>query len=893
MIDYTMARWIFQGAAVNLFPLHQESNVDEKDRDSSREPQSLVVRQYGKEGAIGNTRLAFPTDSDIIGCVLLPPEGGCMSASRCIRLLVLVCLSALSLSVKAIEPATPLVPNSEPTYQQLRGLGLGTEAVSVNNVNLRRDAATFHLRSGTVCFVAPVQGKVTGAVFVGDGNMILDPRQASERASLKLLTKEDEFSENFNHLVLRFTDGTYEELKKSGGAASGGCDGGLLHDSQNAMRHDRMVKYNLDGRILEDVLGADPGALFVAFIHGKRYNGKELFFIDPRGAPNVAPEEVELMTYDENKLGLWTSFHLADEETKGTVLHQGIARIEHQKLDTTIEKNANLQGKASTTLVALQDGIRVIPFSLFPSLRVPSVTAEGGHPLALIQEDKKDDADFRVILPTALSKGDKLTIITVHGGKHAVVNTGGANYFPVAREDWYPQSANLSLSEYASYDMTFRIPKNMKIAATGDLVSEQNEGGESVSVWKSGRQPVAGFNFGKFKMQEVKLDKPEYLVQSYANEEPPDVIKSLLHVANEDLPTQGPHMTEGVALGNMSTVPLIKKALAEGQLSVQLYTDYFGPSAYKRLAITQQTSCNYGQSWPELVWIPMCYFYDSTIRHQLGMDWGDRGYWKSVTSHEVAHQWWGHTVGFDSYRDQWMSEGFAEMSASLYLQLIEKNPQRFISFWNDQRELLLERDKEGWRAIDAGPVTMGYRMSNSRTGEGVTRRLIYPKGAYILHMIRMMMWDRRTGDENFKTTMHDFVQTYTNRAASTEDFKAMVEKHMTQEMDLEGNRKMDWFFNEYVYGTSLPSYKFNYSFDRDPAGDVLFNLKVTQSNVDDKFRTLVPIYLELADGRMVNLGRAHVTGNTSVEQKVPLKGLKDAPKRALLSYYDDVLAAPN
>ena len=189
----------------------------------------------------------------------------------------------------------------------------------------------------------------------------------------------------------------------------------------------------------------------------------------------------------------------------------------------------------------------------------------------------------------------------------------------------------------------------------------------------------------------------------------------------------------------------------------------------------------------------MCYFYDTTIRHQLGMDWGDRGYWKSVTSHEVAHQWWGHTVGFNSYRDQWMSEGFAEMSASLYLQLIEKNPQKFIGFWNDQRELLLERDKEGWRAIDAGPVTMGYRMSNSRTGEDVTRRLIYPKGAYILHMIRMMMWDRRTGDENFKTTMHDFVQTYTNRAASTEDFKAMVEKHMTQETDLEGNHKMDWF----------------------------------------------------------------------------------------------------
>src|SRR3989454_10864640 len=166
-----------------------------------------------------------------------------MLSSRPVRLCVLVCLAAVT--PLSTQNAQPLAPNSDPSYQQLRNITLSGEAVTVNNLVLKRDAATFHLRSGTVCFISPVQGKVTGAVFVGDGNMILDPRQASERASLKLLTKEDEFSENFNHLVLRFTDGTYEELKKSGGAASGGCDGGLLHDSQNAMRHDRMLKYNL------------------------------------------------------------------------------------------------------------------------------------------------------------------------------------------------------------------------------------------------------------------------------------------------------------------------------------------------------------------------------------------------------------------------------------------------------------------------------------------------------------------------------------------------------------------------------------------------------------------------------------------------------------------------
>jgi aminopeptidase N len=309
------------------------------------------------------------------------------------------------------------------------------------------------------------------------------------------------------------------------------------------------------------------------------------------------------------------------------------------------------------------------------------------------------------------------------------------------------------------------------------------------------------------------------------------------------------------------------------------------------MQLTQQTACNFGQSWPELVWIPICYYFDTTVRHSLGLDWGDRGYWKVVAPHEVAHQWWGHTVGFASGRDQWMSEGFADMSASLYISMIEKNPKKFTEFWNDERELLLERNAQGFRAIDAGPLTMGYRASNSRTGFDVTRRLIYPKGAYILHMMRMMMWDRKTGDQNFKAAMQDFVKTYSGKAATTEDFKAMMEKHMTPEMDLEGNHRLDWFFNEYVYGTALPTYKFDSSFDQDANGDVVFGFKVTQSGVDDKFRMLVPIYLELADGQTVNLGRARLIGNTTVDQKVPLKGLKDMPKRALVNYNDDVLAS--
>ena len=54
---------------------------------------------------------------------------------------------------------------------------------------------------------------------------------------------------------------------------------------------------------------------------------------------------------------------------------------------------------------------------------------------------------------------------------------------------------------------------------------------------------------------------------------------------------------------------------------------------------------------------------------------------------------------------------------------------------------------------------------------------------------------------------------------------------------------------------------------------------------------LVPIYLELADGHTVSLGRERITGNNSVKQKVTLKGMKDRPRRAVLNYYDDVLSS--
>jgi hypothetical protein len=759
---------------------------------------------------------------------------------------------------------------------QLRNVALQPQAITVDKITLKRDAATFQLNSGTICFVGPVRDKVTGAVFTGEGRLLLNPPLTSEHVNFSFLTSENEYTENFTQLGVRFTDRTYEEIKAAGKPGGAACDPSLLRNSEKAARKE--LRYNMDARILQDVLSPEPGGLFVAFVHGKHYDGKTLFVIDPHGAPMVEPEEIKLETYNEQDGNMGgVSLLLGCAGGTASARKNGVIHIQRQKRDTEMEKSRRLTGKATTRLVALVPGVQAVPFALFPALRVSSVTGQNGEQLNFVQEDRLEDTQFWVVLPKPLAKGEQYTVTTNYAGPNAVTDEGNGNYYPVTREHWYPNSANGHLGEYTTYDLTFRSPKGIKVVATGNPVGEATEGGHEVSSWKSDvPMTVAGFNLGDFKKEESKLDKPEMLVQSYADSSPPNMITGVQNTG---------------ALGSMSTVLLNKKALAEGVLALRVYSDYFGELPYKRLAMTQQTATNYGQSWPELVYLPITYLFDDTTRHYIGLD-DPRGYFTVVAPHEVAHQWWGHDIGFNSYRDQWMSEGFAEMSASLYVQAIyNKEPQKFTKFWSDERELMTTRNKEGLRPIDAGPITMGYRLSNSREGFDIYRRLIYPKGAYILHMVRMRMWDRKDGDQRFKQTMQDFVATYAGRAATTEDFKTMVEKHMTPAMDLEGNHKMDWFFNEYVYGTALPSYKFDSSFETAPNGDVVLAFTLTQSGVDANFRMLVPIYLEWSNGQVTRLGSARPIGNMTVDQKIPLAGVKEKPRRAFTNYHSDVLAS--
>jgi hypothetical protein len=282
--------------------------------------------------------------------------------------------------------------NSDAGYQALRNPKLGNEALTLDHLKLTRDAGVFTL-TGTLCFVAPVEGRVTGAVFSGTGEFSMQPPTLAEQTNLSRLTKQPRIDEQFERLVLRFTDATYDELKHASGAtpAQTACNADLLSDVGNALYKE--LKWNLAARLLQDVYGSQPGGLFAAFIRGKKYDGRELFLIDPQGSP----EEVRFETWNENRAGVWAAFRSASAYAGGRTSgrENGPAlRMEKQQIDLSIDKSGRLQGKATTTFVPYWPGLRVVHFDLYPTLRVESVLDSASKAVAFIQEDKDHDAEF-------------------------------------------------------------------------------------------------------------------------------------------------------------------------------------------------------------------------------------------------------------------------------------------------------------------------------------------------------------------------------------------------------------------------------------------------------------------------------------------------------------------
>lgn len=823
---------------------------------------------------------------------------------RTIRSLLLLAAAAFFTAGVSAQNDKPLgevtVFADDPVYKMLRTGSAAADAFSgeyatVNNLVLKKDAGYFNLRSGAVYFLKPSDGRTTGAVFLGTGEFSLTPPVEVERKHLTIFIDEPEVKEQFEALTMFFTDATLDEIKKSPNAQMGIAGPAaekarsLFREKESAFRN--TLHYNISSRLLSDLYAPQRKGFFTAFVDGGRF-GKLIYTVDPMGQPEIYPEQVELISYGDTNGGIWTAFHMEDEYKRGTANSWQDRRsfdIKNHRIDATIA-GTRIKATDELTVEMREPNARFLGFDLYRSLRVKSVKDETGNALVFIQEKKDEDADLGVILPAAREVGKPFKLTVEYDGTDALRDAGTGNFILIPRSTWYPNNPASSFGDRATFDITFRFPKKFTMIGVGERVGEDSvEGDLKVSKWSSGdvELAVAGFNYGDFKMKELKDEATGLDLEVYTNRVLPDEIRGV-QADIDRLRSQGAIVA--ATIDSLNTTSMANTVLNEAQNSTRIYSGFFGKLPYKRVAMTQQPAGFFGQAWPTLVFMPYTAFFDSTQRVQLfGIKGGTDGFWREVAAHEVAHQWWGHIVGWTSYRDQWMSEGFAEFSTSLFIQYVRKDKAKFDEFWEAQRRRILDPTPatNGRKPYTVGPVTQGYRLNSAKTG-AVAQSMIYPKGAYILHMLRMLMYDHAGGtrDARFQKMMQDFLTANHNKDVSTNDFKLAAERHIYPAIDIDRNGKLDWFFDSWVYGADIPSYKLTYSLSK--AGEkTILNGQISQSGVSKNFTMAVPIYADFGQG-WVHVGKAPLVGNSSVELKNI--AFPAEPKKLAIGAMNDVLA---
>lgn len=802
-----------------------------------------------------------------------------------------ICVLFVSLVCAAVAFAAP-----DATYTALRASRPDGRTITLQNFVFDRDVLHFTL-NGTLHLLAPVNNKEVGAVFIGQGSYELTPATADELALLRIVNNDDKMTT----VVDQFDSAVFlgsALVAKAGTPVAGAADRKAVEQYEKYLDRQRdKLNTNIHVRVLQDVLdGGEP--LFFAYIDGKKIPPAVLV-VDPRGADAVrllplqsGGEQTLMVVLHDQKGGAWySSRYLSELQAGKAAVVPPAADGLHYMIDSTIT-GAQLNA-TSTMTFAPNTALRVLPIELTPRLRISGArySVDGPTPswtpVAVIQEDAKADGDAAVVFPEPLDPKQKYLLEMTYGGPDVLTNAGDGNFTVGARTNWYPNVG--SFTDPATFELRFHTPQKFQIVAVGTETENKVEGDQRVAVWKTDTPiRVAGFNYGKFK-KITQADKDSGVTfDVYTNPGEPDIIKEInraLGGMSEMSDPQDEDAYIGPSHVKIDTGSLAKSAMADGINTARTANAFYGPLALKRVAITQQSQWFFGQSWPSLIYMPYVAFVNGTVRNTLGLN-GAKDFIDNVGAHELAHQWWGHSVAPYSYHDEWISEGFAEFTAALVAQQTGGWP-RYDAFWEKARHTILDRPHAA--SIDndeAGPISRGRRLVTWRNDAAYDAQ-VYSKGAFVLHMLRMAMADKGK-DTAFMELMHDFASTYAGKTATTRDFQHMVEKHATPGIRITKDGSMDWFFNQWVYGTMIPKLTSKLDFTATPDGKYKVSGSVTQAGVDANFASIVPIYVYFDKTSYAKLGNVIMIGNSTepVNFVIPLP---KKPQKFAINAMHDVL----
>ncbi len=814
--------------------------------------------------------------------------------------------------------------NAEALYSQLGNVGLDPARVyEVRGTQFNRAAIQFSLDSGTIAFTEDVAGRVTGAFFEGDGEVLLVPPDQAERSSMALFTGAAILEERFVSAYFRFDDDTFNELQPTLRPAENAQDfvSQWNQTARNLAAGDSLRLLLSFSRFLPTSETSQPAAqaalspsderMLHARLQGRRLGTFDLYF-DAAAAEQIWAGQLKSAN-GFNFYDVWTSFSLPQPGTHRTV--NGITAeegksdtiaISQYKIRAEIAPPTTLNADATLQMEVRQGGQRAALFELSRFLQIKTLEADG-HPIEFIhnqaiegtQLSRRGNDLVALIFPQPLRTGQKIELHFVYGGE-VLSAAGGGLLYVGARGTWYP-NRGLAMSDF---DLEFRYPPGWTLLATGKRVEDSGGNVEGspgkptdslqVSRWVSERPiPLAGFNLGKYSRATARAG--EISVETYAASS----VESTFPRAQEQAEVQVPgllhrsHRQPSIVVTTPpppSPVQNAKPLADRAAQAVEFFSQHFGPYPYSQLALTQMPG-DLSQGWPGLIFLSSFSFLTPQEQAQLHMTEVDAALSEMVVTHETAHQWWGDLVVWSGYRDQWLVEALANYSALMLLE--SQDPAKFRLVMDKYRNDLVQKDKDGVASLEAGPVVLGSRLSNSRFPDGY-EEISYGRGTWLIHMLRCMLRDaerssnsgaRDSRTEPIFRVLAKVRDRYQGRSITTRELLDAFAEELPPSLRYEGHKSLEWFYEGWINGTAVPRFELQAVKYLDKAQTTVVSGTILQKAAPKDLVTSVPIFASI-NGRSVLLGRIFAEGpETPFRLSAPLGARRVVidPRQTLLA----------
>ena len=663
-----------------------------------------------------------------------------------------------------------------------------SECYRVREINIARDEAQFYFTDGYLIFAKPIGSTRTTAIFSaaaegGEAELLMLPPSHGERRALAAYTGSPNLEEHFNAAIMIFAGDTYRELQEQIAAnpynKKSGEMGALLADKWSPQA--RSLTASFATRLAADLLSPAERrrGLFAAALAGRELGTFDLVF-DPR-----VPEQIIIGGVSKNGFEVWSSF--ASRSYRAHPFAPELT-LSNYRIDSTLDPDLTLHcvTKVEAQLAGAEGAL---PFEISSQMKITSALIDSSPAEVLASADAALNSIFLLVPATPLDPARPHQIEIHHEGK-VISDAGNQVYFVGSRGSWYPGRG----LQFSTYDLTFRSPRELDLVSTGDQIEDRVEQGQRITHRKAA-VPIrfAGFNLGVYDRAQVV--RGPLTIEVCANR----AVEEALQPRVPDLTWTSTVAKRGHAIETVTPMPPPRVHTSKARLEalasdlgdvMDFYAARFGPLALRHLEVSPVPG-RFGQGFPGMIYLStISYLQVPSLNERQQVFFSDL-----LDAHEAAHQWWGSIVTSAGYHDDWLTEALANYSALLYLEK-RKGPKAVDLVLEDYRTKLLAKGTDGNTMESAGPIVQGMRLGEAWTA------VVYGKGTWIVHMLR-----KRLGEEAFARMLMALRKNFEDQTITTEQFRLFCSTFLPPKAI---DPKLEDFFDQWVYGTGIPTLKLTY-----------------------------------------------------------------------------------